>query len=242
MVASEATASQTSASLRRPLPRALLILTVTTGVIDAVSFLGLGRVFSANMTGNVVLLGFGVAGTSGLPVVSPLIAAVAFLAGAGVGGLLASRGTRPLRVSLAIEIALIAATCALAAALDVRPNHASGDALVALLALAMGVRNATVRKLGVADLTTTVLTMTLTGLAADSPAAGGSGQGSARRVAAVVAMFLGAVAGALLVKHSLVAPLLLAASLGLLAWVVAEWRPAGSLRLRRRDGLAGSDL
>jgi uncharacterized membrane protein YoaK (UPF0700 family) len=211
-----------SGSLRHPLTRALVILTATTGLIDAVSYLGLGHVFSANMTGNVVLLGFGVAGTGGLPVVSPLLAGIAFLAGAGAGGRLASRVARPLRVALAIEIALIALACALAAAIDVQPDRASGDTIVGLLAVAMGVRNATVRKLGVPDLTTTVLTMTLTGLAADSPAAGGTGTGSVRRAVAVSAMFAGAVAGALLVRSSLVLPLLAAAALGLVAMFVAD--------------------
>jgi len=47
------------------LTRALLVLTFTTGVIDAASYLGLGHVFTANMTGNIVLLGFGIAGGSG---------------------------------------------------------------------------------------------------------------------------------------------------------------------------------
>jgi len=97
----------------------------------------------------------------------------------------------------------------------------AGFAVVtALLALAMGVRNATVRRLGVPDLTTTVLTMTLTGLAADSRIAGGSGEGSLRRIAAVLAMLSGAVAGALLLKISLVPPLLAAAALALLLALV----------------------
>jgi uncharacterized membrane protein YoaK (UPF0700 family) len=104
----------------------------------------------------------------------------------------------------------------------VQPDRASGDTIVGLLAVAMGVRNATVRKLGVPDLTTTVLTMTLTGLAADSPAAGGTGTGSVRRAVAVSAMFAGAVAGALLVRSSLVLPLLAAAALGLVAMFVAD--------------------
>src|SRR5437868_15296221 len=60
-------------SLHHPLARALLALTFTTGLVDAVSYLGLGRVFTANMTGNVVLLGFGVAGAGGLPVVAPVV-------------------------------------------------------------------------------------------------------------------------------------------------------------------------
>ena len=89
----------------------------------------------------------------------------------------------------------------------------------ASLALAMGVRNATVRRLGVPDLTTTVLTMTLTGLAADSRPAGGSGKGSGRRIAAVLAMLTGALMGALLLKTSLVLPLLAAAALALLTWL-----------------------
>jgi uncharacterized membrane protein YoaK (UPF0700 family) len=80
--------------------------------------------------------------------------------------------------ALGIETALVLAAAIVAAAADVAPSTFSGDAVIALLALAMGVRNATVRRLGVPDLTTTVLTMTLTGLAADSRVAGDSGRGS----------------------------------------------------------------
>src|SRR5579875_2412287 len=80
-----------AAHLRHPLARALLALTVTTGLVDAVSYLGLGHVFTANMTGNIVLLGFGLAGGSGLPVLAPVVSLVAFLAGARVGGALQRR-------------------------------------------------------------------------------------------------------------------------------------------------------
>src|SRR5256885_7491834 len=78
-------------SVRHPLARALLALTFTTGLVDAVSYLGLGRVFTANMTGNVVLLEFGIAGAAGLPVVAPVVSLVFFLVGAGIGGLLVKR-------------------------------------------------------------------------------------------------------------------------------------------------------
>jgi uncharacterized membrane protein YoaK (UPF0700 family) len=84
----------------------------------------------------------------------------------------------------------------------------------------MGVRNATVRRIAVPDLTTTVLTMTLTSLAAESPATGGSGKGSVRRIAAVLAMFTGALVGALLLKTSLTLPLVAAAGLALITWLV----------------------
>jgi uncharacterized membrane protein YoaK (UPF0700 family) len=201
-----------------------LVLTFTTGLVDAVSYLGLGRVFTANMTGNVVLLGFGIAGGNGLPVFAPVLSLAAFLVGAGAGGVLAKRmGDRhPEHIAraLAIEVSLLGLAAVLAAAVTIRANAASGDLVIALLAFAMGVRNATVRRIGVPDLTTTVLTMTLTGLAADSRVLGGSGEGTPRRLAAVVAMLTGAVAGALLLKTSLVLPLAGAAGLALVTWLV----------------------
>jgi len=211
-------------SLRHPLTRALLVLTLTTGLVDAVCYLGLGRVFAANMTGNIVLLGFGIAGSGGLPVVAPLVSLAAFLVGAGGGGILTRRfGDRhPLHVSraLALEVALVGGTAVLASVVDVQAGEFSGDVVIAMLALAMGLRNATVRHLAVPDMTTTVLTLTLTGLASDSPLVGGSGKGSARRTAAVLAMLTGAVTGALLLKTSIVLPLLAAAGLALVTLVV----------------------
>jgi uncharacterized membrane protein YoaK (UPF0700 family) len=219
-----AVGGRAASSLRHPLARALLVMTFSTGLVDAVSYLGLGRVFTANMTANIVLLGFGIAGSAGLPVVAPLVSLAAFLVGSGVGGMLAvtigDRHAQHVARALGIEIGLVVAAAIIAAAADVRPSSFSGDALIALLALAMGVRNATVRRLGVPDLTTTVLTMTLTGLAADSRIAGGSGEGSVRRIAAVLAMLGGAVAGALLLEISLVPPLLAAAALALLVALV----------------------
>jgi uncharacterized membrane protein YoaK (UPF0700 family) len=204
-------------SVRHPLTRTLLVLTFTTGLVDAVSYLGLGHVFTANMTGNIVLLGFGLAGSGGLPVLAPLVSLAAFLLGAGGGGVLAARlaDRHPLHLAsaLAIEVSLIAVAAVMAAAIDVHPSAVSGDLMIALLGLAMGVRNATVRRIAVPDLTTTVLTMTLTGLAADSPLFGGTGKGSTRRIAAVLAMLIGALAGALLLKTSLVLPLVSAAAL-----------------------------
>jgi len=204
-------------SIEHPLTRTLLVLTFTTGLVDGVSYLGLGHVFTANMTGNVVLLGFGIAGSGGLPVVAPLVSLAAFLLGSGGGGVLAKRladrHPRHLGSALAIEVSFLAVAALVAAAVNVRPNAFSGDAMIALLAFAMGVRNATARRIAVPDLTTTVLTMTLTGLAADSVLFGGTGEGSTRRTAAVTAMLVGALAGALLLKTSLVLPLVIAAAL-----------------------------
>ncbi|WP_393083780.1 YoaK family protein [Streptomyces sp. LN704] len=193
----------------------LLGLTVVSGLIDAVSYLGLGHVFTANMTGNVVVLGFAAAGAPGFSVRHTLTSLACFLIGAAVGGRVAVRfGGRSrrtwARVTLAVEAVLVGGCAAVAFAAP----DATGTTytLIAVTAFAMGVRNATVRKLGVPDLTTTVLTMTLTGLAADTAVGGGTGSHSPRRVASVVAMAVGALLGAWLVlHHGLGIPLLIAA-------------------------------
>jgi uncharacterized membrane protein YoaK (UPF0700 family) len=211
-------------SVRHPLTRALLALTFTTGLVDAVSYLGLGHVFTANMTGNVVLLAFGVAGSGGLPVVAPTVSLAAFLLGSGAGGRLVRRTERrhPALVSwaLAIETWLIVVAAVVAAATHIRPGTGAAYTLIVLMALAMGVRNAAVRRIAVPDVNTTVLTGTLTALAAKSRLAGDSGQGTVRRLAAVLAMFVGGLSGALLLKVTLFVPLALAAGLALATWLV----------------------
>ena len=210
-------------SILHPLSRALLLLTATTGVVDAVSYLGLGRVFTANMTGNVVLLGFGIAGAAGLPVVAPIVSLLAFVAGSRCGGTLgfklADRRPRHLSVPLALEVGLIGVAAILAAALDIRTASVAAYTLIALLAFAMGLRNAAVRRIAVPDLTTTVLTLTISALATDWRWPRGGGPGSTRRLAAVMTMLIGALIGALLVRSSLWLALLVAAGLGLAALV-----------------------
>jgi uncharacterized membrane protein YoaK (UPF0700 family) len=197
-------------SIRHPLTRTLLALTVITGVVDAAAYLGLGHVFAANMTGNVLLLGFGIAGAGGLSAAGPLVSIGAFALGGVAGGrvVAAVPGGRLLGRSMAIEAGLFGLATLLAIVFDVTPEHFSGYLVVAVLAFAMGLRNAAVRRLGVPDISTVVLTMTLTALTADSPFGGGSGEGSSRRGSVVAAMLAGAVLGALLVKSDLVLVLL----------------------------------
>jgi uncharacterized membrane protein YoaK (UPF0700 family) len=195
-------------------------------------------VFTANMTGNVVLLGFGIAHIAALPVRSPIVSMLAFFAGALAGGVLASRTAHRHSLNfgwaLGIEVALVAVSAVVAAA-NPHPAAFARDLIIALLAFAMGVRNATVRRIAVPDLTTTVLTMTLTGLAADSRLAGGSGKGSARRIGALVTMLAGALTGALLLKTSLSLPLVAAAVVALLTLLAYIPRRA---RYERRSARA----
>jgi uncharacterized membrane protein YoaK (UPF0700 family) len=194
----------------------MLVLTVLTGVVDAVSILSLGRVFVANMTGNVVFVGFALAGASGFSLSASLSALAGFLVGAAVGGIAVERlgghRGRLLGVVTGAELALVLAALLAAAVVGPQLDTAARDAIAALLALAMGAQNAAVRQLKVFDLTTTVLTMTLTGIAADFRQR--DRFAIVRRLLAVGAMLAGATAGAILVLQvSDVAALALAAAL-----------------------------
>ncbi|MBA2950524.1 YoaK family protein [Streptomyces himalayensis] len=189
-----------------PLPPLMLTLTVVTGLVDAVSYLSLGHVFVANMTGNVVFLGFALAGAEGLSALASVVSMAAFLAGAWAGGRFGTRFAahrgRLLTTTTALEAVLVAAAVITAAASHGEVNTTVQYTLIVLLGLAMGLQNAVARRLGVPDLTTTVLTLTLTGLAADSTPAGGAAPRPGRRILSVLAMFLGALAGAALLLHA----------------------------------------
>ncbi|TQF07132.1 DUF1275 domain-containing protein [Kitasatospora acidiphila] len=194
---------------------ALFALTAVSGLIDAVSYLGLGHVFTANMTGNVVVIAFALAGAPGFSVTGSLTSLAAFLLGAVLAGRLVARNAdtrrdRRVRTALALEIALLAVSAAVVFAWSA--NGSARYAVIALVAVAMGIRNGTVRGLGVPDLTTTVLTLTLTGLAADSRLAGGTAPRQRRRVLAVATMLAGAAPGAVLVLHGQTAWALVAAA------------------------------
>lgn len=182
-----------------PLPLLLLVLTVVTGVVDAVSFIALGRVFVANMTGNVVFLGFAVGGAPGLSAAVSLVALGAFLVGALAGGQIGRRldGHRGhhLAGAGAFGLGLIVAALVVAAAAEHPRSAGPQYGLIVLLAAALGIQNATARRLAVPDLTTSVLTQTLTGLAADSPLGADRRVNVLRRVLPVVAMAGGACGG-----------------------------------------------
>jgi uncharacterized membrane protein YoaK (UPF0700 family) len=244
-----------------PLPELLLALTVVTGLVDAVSILALGRVFVANMTGNVVFAGFALVGAPGFSLGASLFALAGFLAGAVLGGKLASRlghdRARHLRAAVAAELLLVAIALVIAATSgDPAVSHgtlhlptardpassdpafgtAVSDALALLLAVAMGIQNAAARKLAVPDLTTTVLTMTLTGIGADIRAGHRAHVTLGRRLLAVATMLGGGVLGAWLVLQvSAVAAVAVAFAVLLIttagaliaARAPAAWRPAG---------------
>jgi uncharacterized membrane protein YoaK (UPF0700 family) len=197
------------------LPPLLVALTTVTGLVDAFSYLVLGHVFVANMTGNVVFFAFALAGVGGFSVPASLVAIGCFALGASatgrLGRSLAGRRELLLGVTAAIQAVLVG-TAVIMAALTAPPVPAGlRYALIVVLAGTMGAQNATARKLAVADLTTTVLTLTIVGVAADHALAGATGARAARRLISVLAMLLGALVGAVLVLHvHIVYPLVIA--------------------------------
>lgn len=218
---------------------ALLLLTMATGVVDAVSYLSLDRVFTGNMTGNVLFIGFALAGEGGIPLFNNLLALVGFVAGA----LLASRIVRGRTHESRLPTANLAvlgggaiATIILAAVWIAMGQLDERTLLIVTTALAivMGAQAASVRATGISDVSTIVVTSTLANLAIDSHLAGGQGDKWRRRVLAVVAMGGGGALGAVLIRlsgHGAI-PLMIAGVVMLLcAWLlhVARRREAAQL-------------
>ena len=197
------------------LPPLLVALTAVTGLVDAFSYLVLGHVFVANMTGNVVFLAFALAGVGGFSVLASLLALGCFALGALVTGRLgrslAGRRELLLGVTAAIQAVIVAEAVTMTALAASPVQTGLRYALIAVLAAALGAQNATARKLAVPDLTTTVLTLTITGIAADHAWAGATGARVARRLISIAAMLAGAVVGAVFVLHvRIVYPLVVA--------------------------------
>jgi uncharacterized membrane protein YoaK (UPF0700 family) len=184
----------------------LVLLTLTTGAVDASCFLHLGHVFSSVITGNLVLLAI----AAGVQDPSLAVHSGVALAGYSVGVLIAAPiGARrsddeetwppSVTVTLAAEFCVLAVFCAGWEVTGGRPGSTAQVLLIAALAVAMGMQSTAVRKLG--GMSTTYLTGTLTSVIAglvtrDRPA------GFARSVGVLVAIVPGAIAGSLLAQYA----------------------------------------
>jgi uncharacterized membrane protein YoaK (UPF0700 family) len=177
----------------------MLALTFSTGIVDAVGYLGLDRVFTGNMTGNIVILGMALTGADNLPIVGPVLAFVGFMTGAAIGGrllrdLAAGWSTRTTAVFSVVAAVQVATGIAMAV-----PDAAEPVALAVTgaLGLAMGAQAAAARHIAVKDVTTVVVTSTITGLAADSVfGARVDAHPWRRRAAAIALIGTGAAVGA----------------------------------------------
>lgn len=182
----------------------MIALTFSTGITDAVGYLGLDRVFTANMTGNVVILAMALVGGSGLPVMGPFLALIGFLVGAAIGGRLLRHvpGGWPTRTTLVLTMVGITLT-GLGLWEMWHGAVLTGSVqliMTGLLSGAMGLQAAGARHVAVKDVTTVVVTSTLTGLAADSIFGNAKGSHPSRRGGAVLSLMCGAFVGAFLLK------------------------------------------
>lgn len=209
-----------------PLTVGVYMISSICGLLDAASFLGLGDVFVEIMTGNLVFFAFSL-GAMGLHrlraafpggLVLPYVAAIAAFAGGAVaGGRLVRRGEGGRRAGFAIEGALIGAAVLVTA--TIHPGFTGGARypVVAILAFAMGIQNALMRRWGIPDLATNVMTLTLTGLLAESTLGGGTNPRAGRRGTSIGVFTVSAGAGAFLTRYGVLWPMLAAFTLFLLA-------------------------
>jgi uncharacterized membrane protein YoaK (UPF0700 family) len=219
----------------------LVALTVSTGAADAISWLGLGKVFSAFMTGNLVFLGLRAGGAAG-PSVPRVLASVAAFA---LGALVAARIVRrtqddgevwpvPVTRALAAVLPAQAAFLVVWAAVGGHPSNGTADLLIALSALSMGMQTTAIFSLGVRAVFTTAATATLAVFMGDLSGLK-QADGERRRLAAVVVgLVAGAVIGAVLLVHAAAwAPVVPLAVTGLVVAAAARAFPS------RRVGRSG---
>lgn len=182
---------------------ALLVMTAATGAVDAVSYLSLDRVFTGNMTGNVLFLAFGLLGIEDIPVINNLVALLTFMLGAVIGSRIVRRTSEPWHLpkhSVAVLIGTTAGTAIVAIVwliIGTLPEHLL-IVVTGVLALLLGAQAAAVKTVGIRDLSTVVVTMTMVNLSTDSRLAGGKGTDWLRRALAIFAMGAGAFVGAIL--------------------------------------------
>ena len=195
----------------------MLALTFSTGIVDAIGYLALDRVFTGNMTGNVVILGMALTGSADLPILGPVVALLMFFLGAMAAGRKLRGGTDGWNPSTTFILAAVAMVLALEGLILLVLGPMSlpymTEAAAAGLGFAMGAQAAAARQVKVADLTTVVVTSTITALAAESRFGAGTGQPWIKRLLAVVLILLGALAGAALLTLALWVPFALSAAI-----------------------------
>jgi uncharacterized membrane protein YoaK (UPF0700 family) len=197
----------------------LLLLTFATGLADAVSVLVLGRVFVANMTGNVIYLGFWLSphtsiDLGGVAVVIPTFIATTILSGR-LHRRIGHRARPWITIVLTTEITLLTALTILCGTGVLHYHDNTKLIVIAMLAMTFGLQHSSARQFGITELSTTMLTSTIVSIGLDSRLAGGTGERQTLRLSIVATMCAGAFVGATLTNF-FVAP-----TFALIATVVA---------------------
>jgi len=215
----------------------LLLLTFATGIVDAISVLVLGHVFVANMTGNIIFLGFWFAPHSVVDMTAALVAFASFVTGAILGGRLSRHldddVRRWLTVALGIEVVMLV-TLSILSGTGVLDYHDNTKLiLIAGLAVTFGLQAAAARQFGIQELSTTVLTTTIVGIGFDSRTAGGTGHREKLRFSVVLTMCAGALVGATMTRWFVAPVIAVAAAVVALAAAIFRFGP------HRREDPAG---
>jgi uncharacterized membrane protein YoaK (UPF0700 family) len=178
----------------------LLLLTFATGLADSISILVLGHVFVANMTGNVIFLGFWLAPRTSIDLTAVVVALPTFVCTTILSGRLSRHfgdRARPwITTVLATEIVLLVALSILAGTGVLHYHNNTKLIMIGILAVTFGLQHSSARQFGIQELSTTVLTSTIVSLGLDSRLAGGMGERAKLRFSVVFTMCAGALVGA----------------------------------------------
>lgn len=183
----------------------MLLLTFATGLADSISILVLGHVFVANMTGNVIFLGFWLAPRTVIDLNAVVVALPTFICTTIVSGRLSRHfGPRTrtwITTVLTTEIVLLVALAILAGTGVLRYQGNSKFIMIGILAVTFGLQHSSARQFGIQELSTTVLTSTIVSFGLDSHLAGGTGDRQKLRIGVVATMCAGAFCGATMSRY-----------------------------------------
>ncbi len=218
-------------------------LSFGTGALDAATYLGMDGVFGANMTGNVILIALSIAGEGVHSFLGPTTALGGFLTGSLLLGILARRfpaaGTDNALVAPVFAICAAGMVAVTALTWSSTPTGLVLHTATFTIGVLMGFQALAARRVGVPDVSTVVITSTLSLLFSEAGQYrnGASPIATLRRVAAVLSMFLGAISGALLLKIGLTAALLLPTTVLTIVAAVYAYHAVQQRKQTRADAL-----
>lgn len=217
-----------------PLAVGVYAISAVCGLLDSATFLGLGHAFVETMTGNILLLAFTLGVSIGGVPASPLpgttvwpylVALACFAVGSIAGGRLVQAEEHGRRTGFVVDAALIGVSAVAVLLTHPTPTSGSRFLVIGILSGAMGIQNALMRKWGIRDLATNVMTLTLCGLLAESTLGGGTNPNARRRATSIGIFLIGATGGAALSGRGVLWPILTAFVLFTLALPVLMQHP-----------------